>query len=426
MRLKAIDDGADRSDTSVYLRRVTDNLLGERAPWVIWRPDRLPRHPVADLFAAPHCNDHHDCCVAGQYKPQDMSWLDYFSAGRGVPHAWKRSGLLSALREIRYFPPSVEYLPYQVALQMNERNPSSLGVLPTRETQAAHASQAAQVSQVSQVSRRCERPLMSTGLRFILPFCLPFRNHPEPAHSAVDAPRQPLVTIIVCAYNEAPRIGWAIRSVLAQTRNDWELIAVDDGSTDGTAVMAEVFSDPRIRVARAGENRGKSRALNQALLLARGDYVLELDADDWLVPHAVETLCSSFETLCSSMEATRQTMLLLSSQYHLWRRSPRGELVYKGIQDCATAEVTAAYARVPIPRFYRTTDLLTLGGWPTGDPSQGRLFEDVAMTLHYMRFGRIEFLDSPLYHRVIHSGSVSQQNDRFYQKWIQNSRTDLP
>jgi|GEM_PF-6505803 len=420
MRLKAIDDGADRSDASVYLRRVTDNLLGERAPWVIWRPDRLPRHPGDDLFAAPHCNGHHDCCVAGQHKPQDMSWLDYFSAGRGVPHAWKRSGLLSVLREIRYFPPSVEYLPYQVALQMNARNPSSLGLLPTRETQAAQAAQA------SQASRRCERPLASSGLRFILPFCLPFRDHPEHAHSAVDAPRQPLVTIIVCAYNEAPRIGWAIRSVLAQTRSDWELIAVDDGSTDGTAVMAEVFSDPRIRVATAGENRGKSSALNQALLLARGDYVLELDADDWLVPHAVETLCSSFETLSSSMEATRETMLLLSSQYHLWRRSPRGELVYKGIQDCATADVTAAYARVPIPRFYRTTDLLTLGGWPTGDPSRGRVFEDVAMTLHYMRFGRIEFLNSPLYHRVIHSGSVSQQNDRFYQKWIQNSRTDLP
>ncbi|MHB1628622.1 MAG: glycosyltransferase [Bacilli bacterium] len=396
MRLKIIDDGADRTDASVYLRTLTDRLLEGREPWVVWQPGCLPQRLVDGLGETLQNGNRHDCCVAGQPRPQEMSWTDYFIAGRGAPYAWNRGRLLDALREIRYFPPSVSHLPFQIALRMETQRPSSLEVTPTKEPWAFH--------------RRGSLP--ACGLRFMLPLF----DSPPTMCPVTHAP--PLATVIICAYNEASRIGWAIRSVAAQTRSDWEIIVVDDGSTDDTAALAKAFDDPRVRVETLKENYGKSAALNHALALAKGRCVVELDADDWLDAAALETLCGA-------MAANPQPMVLLSSRYHMWRRSRRGELVYRGVHGGEQAEVTALYARVPIPRCYRTVDLTALGGWPTQDQSQGRIFEDVAMTLRYLRSGGIEFLDPPLYHRVIRPGSVSQRSDQAYRTWIQDFRVYL-
>ena len=89
------------------------------------------------------------------------------------------------------------------------------------------------------------------------------------------------------AYNAAAYIGEAIDSVLAQTHPSWELIVVDDGSTDATGTIAAGYDDPRIVVVRQ-PNGGEGAARNTALERARGEYLAFLDADDVWLPNHLE------------------------------------------------------------------------------------------------------------------------------------------
>jgi glycosyltransferase involved in cell wall biosynthesis len=102
-----------------------------------------------------------------------------------------------------------------------------------------------------------------------------------------DTVRPPLVTIVMPAYNAAAWIGQAIESILGQTLPDWELIVVNDGSTDGTERVVARCRDPRIRLLMQ-ENRGCYAARNVGLRVARGRYVALLDADDWYEPRHLE------------------------------------------------------------------------------------------------------------------------------------------
>lgn len=95
-----------------------------------------------------------------------------------------------------------------------------------------------------------------------------------------------LVSILMPAYNGEKFIQQAIESVLAQTHQNWELIVVDDGSTDSTAKIVTAFKDPRILYVYQ-ENQGQAAALNHGLDLARGDYITTLDVDDWFTPHSL-------------------------------------------------------------------------------------------------------------------------------------------
>jgi len=104
----------------------------------------------------------------------------------------------------------------------------------------------------------------------------------------------PRVSIITPAYNVAPFIGTALRSLLAQTMRDWEAVVVDDGSTDATAETVAVFPDSRIRLIRQ-DNAGVSAARGRAMAAASGDCLLFLDADDWLAPDALERLLAALD-----------------------------------------------------------------------------------------------------------------------------------
>ena len=89
------------------------------------------------------------------------------------------------------------------------------------------------------------------------------------------------VSIVMPAYNGGAFIGQAINSVLNQTYPNWELIVVDDGSTDNTADLVAGYKDPRVRYVYQ-RNAGQAAALNRGLDLAEGEFVTTLDTDDWL------------------------------------------------------------------------------------------------------------------------------------------------
>lgn len=93
---------------------------------------------------------------------------------------------------------------------------------------------------------------------------------------------KPAVTVVIPAWNAAWCVGRAIDSVLAQTFTDFELVVVDDGSTDDTAAALAPYGG-RIRVV-SQANRGLAGARNAGIGAARGEYVAFLDADDWWLP----------------------------------------------------------------------------------------------------------------------------------------------
>jgi len=114
---------------------------------------------------------------------------------------------------------------------------------------------------------------------------------------------RPKVSIIIPAYNHELFISEAIQSVLAQTLQDFELIIIDDGSSDATFSRIEEFRDPRIRVFRQ-ENQGAARTINRGMSLAQGEHLAILNSDDLYAPQRLETVSSYFdehpETLLAS------------------------------------------------------------------------------------------------------------------------------
>jgi glycosyltransferase involved in cell wall biosynthesis len=99
----------------------------------------------------------------------------------------------------------------------------------------------------------------------------------------------PRFSVIIPLYNKAPYIRKAVESVMAQTCGDWELIVVDDGSTDGGGYNVKDISDSRIRLVRQ-ENAGVGAARNKGVSLSTAPYITFLDADDWWEPTFLEEM----------------------------------------------------------------------------------------------------------------------------------------
>ena len=99
---------------------------------------------------------------------------------------------------------------------------------------------------------------------------------------------RPVVSVILPAYNAAAYIRDAIDSVLTQTFIDFELLIVDDGSTDSTREITRSYDDPRIRLIASDRNVGLTASLNHALAQARGEFVARQDADDVSEPDRLD------------------------------------------------------------------------------------------------------------------------------------------
>ena len=117
----------------------------------------------------------------------------------------------------------------------------------------------------------------------------------SPEREAAGPPVSPTVTapafsILMPAYGTESYIAEAIESVIDQSRADWELLVVDDGSPDRLAdVVSDYLADPRVRLIRQ-RNAGVGGALNRAIAESSAPYVVKLDSDDALLPHYLQTV----------------------------------------------------------------------------------------------------------------------------------------
>ncbi len=106
----------------------------------------------------------------------------------------------------------------------------------------------------------------------------------------------PLISVIMPVFNGAATVERALRSLLAQTFRDWEAVAVDDASQDGTwELLQAAAEDSRIRTVRLAENSGPSAARNAALRLAGGEFIAYLDADDEYYPDYLARIAAARE-----------------------------------------------------------------------------------------------------------------------------------
>lgn len=106
----------------------------------------------------------------------------------------------------------------------------------------------------------------------------------------------PDVSIILTAYNFEAYIDTALQSLLAQdTQYSYELIVVDDCSSDATLARIQAITDPRIRLIAHTQNRGAAASINEAFALAKGRYVARFDGDDVWLPHFLETTITVLE-----------------------------------------------------------------------------------------------------------------------------------
>jgi glycosyltransferase involved in cell wall biosynthesis len=103
----------------------------------------------------------------------------------------------------------------------------------------------------------------------------------------------PACTVVLNTYNRCGVLPRAVKSVLGQTSHDFELVVVDDGSTDRTAEVIAEFSDKRLRYVHQG-NAGLSAARNTGIGEAAGRFVIFLDDDDWVAPTWLERFAAAF------------------------------------------------------------------------------------------------------------------------------------
>lgn len=97
-------------------------------------------------------------------------------------------------------------------------------------------------------------------------------------------------SVIIPLYNKAPYVRKAVESVVGQAYGEWELVVVDNGSTDGSGEIVAGYTDPRIRLLHLDENIGPGEARNRGVAESTAPYICFLDADDWWDPTFLEEM----------------------------------------------------------------------------------------------------------------------------------------
>lgn len=139
----------------------------------------------------------------------------------------------------------------------------------------------------------------------------------------------PKISIIIPMFSVEKFIQTCLESILQQTFRDFEVIIVDDGSTDRSVEIVESFDDPRLKFYRRAKNFGRSAARNFGLELSSGEYIFFMDDDDAILPNAIEILVTAAEesqaevVYMNSFVETDSEDFSMSSEFRVERKFSR-------------------------------------------------------------------------------------------------------
>jgi len=236
-----------------------------------------------------------------------------------------------------------------------------------------------------------------------------------------------LVSVVIPCHNSASFLRQTVHSVFAQTYAPIQLIFVDDGSTDGTPdLIARLAADADAHgltvECHRGPNRGASAARDTGMVLARGEFIQFLDADDLLRPTA----------LAARVAVLTQTGANVAySDWQRWREDPQGRFLAAGTvartledvhQDTQIATFTSFWAP-PAALLYRRDMVNRIGRWHPGLPviQDARFLQDAAF--HGARFVRVpEVLADYREHR---SGSLSTANSAAFNRDVLENAIEI-
>ena len=213
---------------------------------------------------------------------------------------------------------------------------------------------------------------------------------------------RPSVSVLMPIHNGEPTLAEAVESVLAQTFADFELIAIDDGSTDGSLSMLEAFArrDPRVRIL-SRPNTGIAGALNDSIQQARGEFLARMDADDIALPTRFEKQVAYFRAhpecvLLGSRE-------LLVEPYGTPMYETDHELDHDGIADQLIRGV--GWAVVHPAAMMRATAVRAAGGYRADRVP----IEDLDLFLRLIEIGKAANLPEVLLHYRQHLESINHK-----------------
>ena len=207
--------------------------------------------------------------------------------------------------------------------------------------------------------------------------------------------RQPKLSVIIPLYNKAPYIRKALESVLAQTYADYELIIIDDGSTDGSAEIAEaILQDPASRLIASSPHRlirqansGVSAARNNGVAQTSGEYIAFLDADDWWEPTYLERMAQLIEDYPEAGLYACNYVYYKLGKTHVALDILTGYINYpKAYYESGAMPVTSITAIMPRTVFDE------MGGFPLGI----KLGEDFLLWAKTAMHYPVAFLNEPL------------------------------
>ena len=219
---------------------------------------------------------------------------------------------------------------------------------------------------------------------------------------------QPMVSIIVPIYNAEQYLRRCVDSILNQEYTDYELLLVNDGSTDASGDICEEYRDrdPRVIVIQK-ENTGVSDSRNRALDRARGKYLQFLDSDDWITPDATRLFVRAAEEYGCDM--------VISDFYRVVgeRLSPKGDIEEEGV---LTREEFAAHMMENPADFYYGVLWNKLYRRDIVEEHKLRMdtdiswCEDFMFNLEYIRYAKVFYaLHAPIYYYVKRKGSLASQ-----------------
>jgi O-antigen biosynthesis protein len=222
----------------------------------------------------------------------------------------------------------------------------------------------------------------------------------------------PLVSVVVPTYNRATLVCRAVRSVLAQTFPDYEVLVVDDGSTDETEEAVRSIPDPRVHYLRQSRNRGVSAARNRGIRAARGEFIAFLDSDDEWLPEKLERQVRVLQEAPEEVGLVYSGVRSVDGSGSGWTFRPR----HRGDVYGEILEANPIHSGSSV--MVRRNVVRTAGFFDEGIPA----IEDFDYWIRIARFYRFEAVDEPLvrYHDVdgLDRKSLSTEDNLAAREWL--------